>query len=122
MNTQTTNQPFLPHERLDVYHLAVVFNRSLAPLTKVRGVASLRTQLFDAADSIVLNIAEGAGRNSRDDKRRHYEIAKGSATECAAALQLLRCRGVLSEAGYQARRALLLRVVQMLSRLSGPPR
>jgi len=122
MNDSIQTQAYLPHERLDVYHLAVKFNRSLAPLAKVRGVASLRAQLLDAAESIVLNIAEGAGRNSRTDKRRHYEIAKGSATECAAALELLRCKGILSEAGYQARRDLLIRIVQMLSRLCGPPR
>jgi four helix bundle protein len=100
----------------------IKISHSPAPLAKVRGAASLRAQLFDAADSVVLNIAQGAGRNSRDDKRRVYKIAKGSATECAAALQLLRCRRVLSEAGYQARRTLLIRVVQMLSRLCGPPR
>ena len=122
MNESIQIQVYLPHERLDVYRLALEFRRSLAPLARVRGIAPLRDQLFRAADSVVLNIAEGAGRNSRSDKLRFYEIAKGSATESAAALELLHYAGILSESAYQERRELVIRVVQMLSRLCGPPR
>jgi four helix bundle protein len=122
MNDQSETQAYLPHERLDVYHLALEFRRSLAPLAKVRGIAPLREQLFRAADSVVLNIAEGAGRNSRSDKQRHYEIAKGSASESAAALDLLHSGGFLDDSAYQERREIVIRIVQMLSRLCGPPR
>ena len=122
MNDQSSTQAYLPHERLDVYQLALQFRGAISPLAKAKGIASLRDQLFRAADSVVLNIAEGAGRNSRPDKQRHYEIAKGSATESAAALQLLDHSGVLNEAAYQERRELAIRIVQMLSRLCGPPR
>ena len=122
MNDSIQTQAYLPHERLDVYHLAVKYRRSLSPLAKVRGIAPLRDQLFRAADSVVLNIAEGAGRNSRPDKQRHYEIAKGSATESAAALELLHHSGILSEQAFQVRRELAIRIVQMLTRLCGPPR
>jgi len=68
MNDQSSTPAYLPHERLDVYRLALQYRRSLAPLSKTRGIASLRDQLFRAADSVVLNLAEGAGRNSRPDK------------------------------------------------------
>jgi four helix bundle protein len=122
MNESIQTPAYLPHERLDVYRLALEFRGSLAPLAKVRGIAPLRDQLFRAADSVVLNIAEGAGRNSRSDKQRHYEIAKGSATESAAALELLHHGGYLSTAAFQERRKLAIRIVQMLSRLCGPPR
>ena len=122
MNHQPQTQAYLPHERLDVYRLALEFRGSLAPLAKMRGIAPLRDQLYRAADSVVLNIAEGAGRNSRSDKQRHYEIAKGSATECAAALELFYHSGYLSEFAFQERRELVIREVQMLSRLCGPPR
>ncbi len=121
MNT-TTSQPYFQCERLDVYHLAVKFHRSLVPLRQVRGAADLRDQLLRACESIVLNIAEGAGRFGSDDKRRFYRMANGSAMECVGALELLRNRNILSDAGFQARRDLLIRVVQMLSRLCGPPR
>jgi four helix bundle protein len=122
MNDSIQAPAYLPHERLDVYRLALAFRRSLAPLAKVRGIAPLRDQLFRAADSVVLNIAEGAGRNSRSDKLRFYKIAKGSATESAVALELMRSAGVISEIAFQERRALAIRIVQMLSRLCGPPR
>ena len=36
--------------------------------------------------SILANVAEGAGKTSPADKRRHYTIARGSSTESAALL------------------------------------
>ncbi len=122
MNNPIQTPAYLPHERLGVYRLALEFRKSLAPFAKVRGIAPLRDQLFRAADSVVLNIAEGAGRNSRADKLRFYEIAKGSATESAAALELLHNGGYLNSTAFQERRELGVRIVQMLSRLCGPPR
>ncbi len=116
------SQPYFQCERLDVYRVAVKFHRSIVPLRHVRGAADLRDQLLRASESIVLNIAEGAGRFGADDKRRFYRMACGSAMECAGALDLLHNRNILNDAGYQARRDLLIRIVQMLSRLCGPPR
>ena len=121
MNT-TISQLYFQCERLDVYRIAVKFHRSLIPLRQVRGAADLRDQILRASESIVLNIAEGAGRFGGDDKRRFYCIASGSAMECAGGLELLHSRNILSDTGYQARRDLLIRIVQMLSRLCGPPR
>jgi four helix bundle protein len=116
------SHPYFQCERLDVYRVAVQFHRSLVPLKHVRGAADLRDQLFRASESIVLNIAEGAGRYGADDKRRFYRMANGSAMECVGALKLFHNRGIFSEAGYQARRTLLIRIIQMLARLCGPPR
>ena len=83
-NPDTINpEPFLPCERLDVYRLSLEFRRSLAILDSVRNIASQRDQIFRASDSIVLNIAEGAGRMAQADKRRHYSYAKGSAMKAA---------------------------------------
>jgi four helix bundle protein len=116
------SQPYFQCERLDVYRIAVQFHRSLVPLRHVRGAADLRDQILRASESVVLNIAEGAGRYGAEDKRRFYRIACGSAMECAGALELIHNRGIYSDAGYQARRDLLIRIVQMLSHLCGPPR
>ncbi len=122
-NPETSNpEPFLPCERLDVYRLSLEFRQSLGILDTVRNIASQRDQLFRASDSIVLNIAEGAGRLARADKRRHYGYALGSAMECGAALALLHARGALRVEAYEIRRAMIIRVIQMLSRLCGPPR
>ena len=67
------------------YDLAVTFYR-LIRLLQVTG--HLRDQLNRAAQSIVLNLAEGNGRASKKDQRRFFTIALGSLRECQAALQL----------------------------------
>jgi four helix bundle protein len=122
-NPATSNpEPFLPCERLDVYRVALEFRQSLGILDTVRNISALRDQIFRASDSIVLNIAEGAGRIARADKRRHYSYALGSAMECGAALALLFARGALRDIAYLERRMMIIRVIQMLYRLAGPPR
>ena len=63
------------------------------------------------------NIAEGAGRRTPADKAHFFTIARGSATECAAVLELLAARGFLSAPAHRHGRGLLVRVVQMLTRL-----
>ena len=77
----------------------------------------LRDQLRRASLSIVLNIAEGAGRRSRAQKRHFYGIARGSAMESAAIVDVLRVRQLATADECREGRALLVRVVQMLSRL-----
>ncbi len=122
-NPETSNpEPFLACERLDVYCVALEFRQSLGILDTVRNISALRDQIYRASDSIVLNIAEGAGRTARADKRRHYGYALGSAMECGAALALLHARGAIRDIAYLERRMMIIRVVQMLSRLCGPPR
>ena len=48
----------------------------------------LNDQLKRAASSIVLNLAEGAGRESPADQRKFYRIAFGSLRECQAIITL----------------------------------
>ena len=45
-------------------------------------------QLSRAASSIALNLAEGAGRSTRKDQARFFQIAFGSLRECQAILDL----------------------------------
>ena len=47
-----------------------------------RGHLSLLDQFRGASTSIALNIAEGAGRYAKGEKKQFYSIAKGSAYEC----------------------------------------
>ena len=108
--------PVLDAERLHVYRAAVEF-QGLAAGLLVSAPASLRDQLDRASVSVVLNVAEGAGRRSRRDKRRFYSIARGSAMECAAVLEVLRVRRVATEEECRQGRALVVRIVQMLTKL-----
>jgi four helix bundle protein len=87
-----------------------------------RGSSVIRDQMDRASLSIVLNIAEGAGRRATQDKQRFYEIARGSATEVAAIIDVLRARALAPDPACNEARHLAVRVVQMLSKLSGPKR
>jgi len=106
----------LDAEKLQVYQLAVQAQVAAATLLTTEHRV-LRDQLERASVSPVLNISEGAGRRSRRDKRRHYAIARGSAMESAAALDLVIARQLAPEAEARAVRHLYVRVVQMLTKL-----
>jgi four helix bundle protein len=100
------------------YRVAVEFQVIAARLAVNRRLGALRDQLDRASVSIALNIAEGAGRRTDRDKARVFAIARGSATECAAVLDLLLARGLLTSSDHGHGRGLLVRVVQMLTRLT----
>jgi four helix bundle protein len=108
---------FLDCERLDCFRVAVEFQTLAAELVSLRGLGCLRDQFDRASVSIVLNIAEGAGRRTPADKAHFFTIARGSATECAAVLELLASRGFLTSPTHRHGRGLLIRMVQMLTRL-----
>lgn len=102
----TCRMPFA-HEKLDVYNLALDFLALAGELVEhlPRGRGHLADQLGRASTSIVLNLAEGAGKFSKPDKRRYYLIAQGSTTECAAILDVcLRLKLVLTEPHSVGRR------------------
>jgi four helix bundle protein len=108
----------LDAERLEVYRVAREFDLLAARILPRRGCAWLRDQLARASSSIVLNIAEGAGRYARPEKAHFYLIARGSAMECAGALDVALGRGLVTAAAHRHGRGLLIRVVQMLTRLA----
>ncbi len=105
-------------ETFDAYRVSLDSCRACAPITSTL-TAILRDQLLRASSSVVLNIAEGFGSPSRGVKRRHYEIARGSAVECIAVLDLASALGVVdgSANGLTTARTLFTRVAMMLSKL-----
>jgi four helix bundle protein len=107
------------HEKLDVYRVARELVTMVGELSTRTMARDLRDQLDRASTSVLYNIAEGAGKVARADKQRSYEIARGSATEMAAQLDVLHIRKQISTEGYRVARRLLLRTLQMLSRLAG---
>lgn len=110
------------HERLDVYQRALEVLDLCTEIAEhlPKGRAHLRDQLDRAATSIVLNIAEGAGEFSFDEKCRFYRMARRSATETAAILHILLRRMHGPEDKIAAARELLDRVVAMLVRMTKP--
>ena len=104
------------HERLDAHQAAIGFVSMANGVVErlPRGRAYLADQLQRAATSIPLNIAEGAGEFSARDKARFYRMARRSATECAAVLDVCRALALAPEEPYAAGREILLRIVAML--------
>jgi four helix bundle protein len=112
-------QPTFDHERLDVYRLSidyVAFSYRIAKgLTGVNRPA--RDQWLRAAQSIPLNIAEGNGKQSLKDKNRFFEIARGSALECASIHDVLRVCDAIDDDSNRRGKLDLKRIVSMLTRL-----
>ena len=104
------------HEKLDVYRAAiefVVLANSIAEKLP-RGRSHLVDQLQRAATSIPLNIAEGAGEYSSKEKARFYRMARRSATECAAILDVCETLNLVEAKEVMDARGLLMRIVAML--------
>jgi len=110
----------LDHERLDVYSLTLDFityaNRLLADLP--RGNRPLADQLSRASTSIALNLAEGVGKHSAAEKRRFYIIARGSAFESAATLDVLLRLELITAEKHAIGKTLIERIVSMLVKLA----
>jgi four helix bundle protein len=82
------------------------------------GRANLVDQLARASLSMVNNIAEGAGKFSKGDKRRYCMSAIGSSTESAAMLDVCLRRNLVAEKTHQEGKELRDRIVAMLTKLA----
>jgi four helix bundle protein len=111
--------PRLDHENLDVYRCSLDFLRLAVRISGSlpRGEGELREQIKTAAMSIPVNIAEGAGKPSVADRARYHGIARGSAMECAAWLDVCAIAGHVSEDDAVEGKRLLVRVVAMLTKM-----
>ena len=81
----------LNHQQLDVYKISRLFVKGCYLATKVFPAEekfNLTQQIRRAALSIHLNIAEGSSRKSEQERKRYYEISRGSIIEIDAALDV----------------------------------
>ena len=106
------------HEKLDVYRAAIDYvGWAYRFCEGLQGHRNAKDQLLRASQAIPLNIAEGNGKATEGDRRRYFEIARGSALECGAVQDVLQVCGALSaEQNAQAKRV-LDRIVAMLTKL-----
>jgi four helix bundle protein len=114
-----SDPPRLDYERLDVYQRAIEFLQLALRITSElpRGESDLRSQLKRAAMSIPLNIAEGSGKTGAADRARFHAIARGSAMECAALMDVCAIGGYASAEDARRGKELAARMVAMLSRM-----
>jgi len=83
----------LNHQKLDIYQASKSFVLECYRLSKVLPVEEkfgMISQIRRAALSVHLNIAEGCSRKSETERKRYYEIARGSVIEIDAALDIVK--------------------------------
>ncbi len=109
------------HEKLDAYRLAIAFSAWVNPIldeVQPRGRRpNVLKHLDESATSVALNIAEGNGKRSLPDRIRYLEIARGSALECAACLDVLVARSRLATDVAGQGKATLVRIVSTITKL-----
>src|SRR5437763_9541461 len=106
---------YFDHEKLDVYRDAINFCGWVGEfLASISAKAAAKDQLDRASTSIPLNIAEGNGKFSYADRARFLEIARGSALECAASLDVLAVRKLVAKERVIPAKEQLVRIVNML--------
>lgn len=74
----------LSHKNLEVYKISLLLVKEVYAITKVfpkEEQFALVNQLRRAVISVCSNIAEGAARRTKPDRRRFYEIARSSLVE-----------------------------------------
>src|SRR5687768_18373169 len=103
------------HEKLDVYQDAIAFVAWLSDiLDGLTRAGDVKDQLDRASTSIPFNIAEGNGRFAPKDRCRFFDIANGSAFECASGLDVLVAKGRLTIEQIEPGKERLARIVKML--------
>jgi four helix bundle protein len=88
----------LAHTKLDVFHQSQLLAMECYKITKFfpnEERFALTQQIRRAAISVHLNIAEGCSRKSEADRKRFFEIARGSVIEIDTAI------GISYKLGYQ---------------------
>jgi four helix bundle protein len=106
---------YFDHEKLDVYQEAIAFCGWVGEfLAATSAKAAAKDQLDRASTSVPLNVAEGNGKFSAKDRARFFEMARGSALECAACLDVLLVRKLATADQVVPGKERLSRIVQML--------
>ena len=89
----------LNHQKLDLYDASRLFVLECYKLSKVlppEEKFGMISQIRRAALSVHLNIAEGSSRKSEIERKRYYEISRGSVIEIDAAIDIADDLGYLN--------------------------
>jgi four helix bundle protein len=110
----------LAHTRLDVFEVSRNF--VLACYEETRSFPShekygMISQIRRAALSVHLNVAEGCSRKSAVERRRFYEIGRGSIIEVDAAMDIAVRLGYTSKEKIDDLGKLMIRSFQMVSKM-----
>jgi len=113
----------LNHKKLAVYHSSselVIYCYKIAGTLPPEERFGLISQIKRAAVSVVLNLAEGASRRSPAERRRFFEIARGSLIEIDAALDIANELGYLKNQELNSLGQCIIKTFKLLSGLINP--
>jgi len=108
----------LSHTKLDVYQASrkmVLACYKLSNKLPEDERYGLIQQIRRAATSVSLNIAEGSSRRSNTERKRFYEISRGSVVEIDSIMDLCSDLHYCSKTEMQEAGELVVRCFQMLS-------
>jgi four helix bundle protein len=107
--------PVFDHEKLNVYQRSLDFVEFAEDLlSDLPKSLTACNQMDRASTSIPLNLAEGNGEFTAKDRCRFFDIARGSALECAAALDVLVRRRKIEMARAESGKNILKEIVSMI--------
>ena len=110
----------LAHTKLDVFQAAKQFVLVCYKETKSfpqEERFAMTSQVRRATFSVHLNVAEGCSRKSEKERKRYYEIARGSIVEVDAALDIAVSLDYTSKEKLAELGSLMIRCFQMISKL-----
>jgi len=112
----------LAHTKLDVFVVSREFvlrcykETKNFPLEEKFGIIS---QIRRAALSVHLNVAEGCSRKSQAERKRFYEIARGSLIETDTAFDIAINLNYVPKESLSELGSLMQRIFQMISKMIG---
>jgi len=109
-----SNKIFFDHENLVVYQKSLEVVAFIDTIFDKIKNGSMKNQLERASSSIPMNIAEGNGKFTSKDRCKYFDIARGSALECASGLDVLYIRKLIDEDEVIKGKSQLREVVSML--------
>jgi four helix bundle protein len=112
----------LAHKERDIYIVSKLFVVACYQLTNSfpsEERFNMISQIRRAALSVQLNIAEGASRRSDAERKRYYEIARGSVIEIDAAIDIAGELKYVIKEEQEKLGELMIRCFQMLTKMIG---
>ena len=109
----------LNHQKLKCYEYSLLLAKRVPDLVAgwPTGSGYLVDQLRRAISSVTLNIAEGNGRTSFAERKRFFCIARGSAMEVSAIIDVAEALKMISKSEYDLFQSYLLQIVKILYKL-----
>jgi four helix bundle protein len=110
----------LNHQRLEAFSASKEFVLERYKLSKSLPAEErygMITQIRRAALSVHLNIAEGCSRKSEAERKRYYEIARGSLIEIDAALDIANALNYLKKIDLSTLGEKMIRCFKLLTGL-----